>query len=374
MPSAPERPPLVIADAVRVYGGAERFVIDAAHGLIGRGWPVTLLCYPGSPLERRARAGGLRVHTAPTRANGAPWVVAPLIAWLRREGIGALLSVYDKDLRTAAWAARLAGRGVAVVHSRECDERIKDRPWIRFFYQRVADHVIVNSQATLGTTLRSAPWLRADRVSVVPKGIDLDRFARALSRPPGSPGRSAHPALVLGYAGQLVARKRVDALLEELSRLAPPWILRIAGDGPQLPHLRERCAALGLVDRVRFDGFVEDLPAWLADIDALVLPSWIEGWGYVLAEAAAAGRAVVAYAASSVPEVTPPRAGALLAEPEVLGSLSQCLLALLEEGPEGCRRRGRSLRAHAEQELGIERMIDDLDDVLLRACAMRAAS
>ena len=365
-----ERPPLVIADAVRVFAGAERFVLDAAQGLAGRGWPVIVLAYPGAPLADRARDAGLRVHTAPTRANGAPWVVAPLIAWLRRERVGALLSVYDKDLRTAAWAARLARRDIAVLHSRECDERLKDRPWIRYFYTRVADRVLANSEATRRTTLRSAAWLSPERVQVVAKGIDLERFAPALTQPPGKHG---HAALVFGFAGQLVARKRVEALLTALARLDTPWILRVAGEGPLLPALRAQCEALGVAERVHFDGFVDDLCPWLAGIDALVLPSLVEGWGYVVAEAAAAGRAVVAYDASSVAEVTPGTAGALLADPDAQDSLLHRLRELAREGPEGCRRRGLALRAHAERHLGIGRMIDELDCVLLQEIARRRA-
>lgn len=374
MPDRPHRPHLVIADAVRVYAGAERFVLDAARGLAERGWPVTVLAYPGAPLAQRARAMGLRVHTARTRANGAPWVVGPLIAWIRRERVGALLSVYDKDLRTAAWAARLAGRDIAIVHSRECDERIKDRPWIRFFHTRVADRVIVNSEATRATTSASAPWLPSERLSVVPKGIDPAPFDAALARPPGHQGR---PELVFGFAGQLVARKRVGALLDALAALdgpgARPWILRIAGEGPLLSDLRARCAALGIDARVHFDGYVQDLPGWFTGIDALVLPSWVEGWGYVLAEAGAAGRAVIAYDASSVPEVTPESAGALLADPADPGSLERALRALIAEGHEGCARRGRALRAHVERHLGIAPMIDELDRVLVAELARRRA-
>jgi glycosyltransferase involved in cell wall biosynthesis len=205
---------------------------------------------------------------------------------------------------------------------------------------------------------------------VVAKGVDLERFAPALSRPPGAHGVSS---LVFGFAGQLVARKRVDALLTALARLDVPWNLRIAGEGPLLPALRTRCEALGMTDRVHFDGFVEDFCTWLGGIDALVLPSFVEGWGYVLAEAAAAGRALVAYDASSVAEVTPGAAGALLADPQAPDGLLHRLRELAGEGPEGCRRRGLALRAHAERHLGIDRMIDELDQVLLQEITRRRA-
>jgi glycosyltransferase involved in cell wall biosynthesis len=52
----------------------------------------------------------------------------------------------------------------------------------------------------------------------------------------------------------------------------------------------------------------------MAAIDIFVLPSLIEGFGYVLAEAGAAGKPSVAYRASSVPEVVIDGETALLAE------------------------------------------------------------
>lgn len=356
----PDRPSLLIADAVRVYGGAERFVLDAARVLGERGWRVTVLAYPGRPLDLRARAAGLDVHTARTRANGAPWTVLPLAAWCARRRFDVVLSVYDKDLRTAAWAARLARPSTAVVHARECDTPIKDRPWIRWFHTRVADRVLVNSAATRRTTLDSAPWLPGDRVAVVPKGIDVDAF-------PERPASRADGPVRIGFAGQLVDRKRVDRLIDAVARLRGPAVLRIAGDGP-LRDALARHVPDG-VD-VRFDGFVDDMAAWYRAIDVFVLPSVVEGWGYVLAEAAAAGCAVVGFDRSSVPEVVPADAGAVLVDADE--ELAPALASLVDEGPDGWIARGRSLRAHARRALGVDRMASVLENELIHALAARS--
>lgn len=353
------RPSLLIADAVRVFGGAERFVIDAAVGLRARGWDVTVLAYPGRGLFERARAAGLDVHGARTRANGAPWTVLPLMAWMRRRRFDVILSVYDKDLRTAAWAARLARPDTAIIHSRECDAPIKDRPWIRAFHTRVADAVVVNSQATRRTTLRSAPWLAEDRVRIVPKGIDLARFDGL------RPARAEGPVRI-GYAGQLVERKRVDTLIDAVAALETPAILRVAGEGPLRAALEARVPA---GTDVRFDGFVEDMGPWYRSLDVFVLPSSVEGWGYVVAEAAASGCAVLARRASSIPEVVPEEAGALLVEADE--PLAAGLSALVAEGPDGWARRGASLRAHAESSLGLDRMLSNLENQLLDSLARR---
>ena len=167
---------LVVADSVRDMGGGERFVLDVARSLPPLGYDVTVLAYPGAPLHRRCAEEGFTVRTARTRANGAPWTVLPLVRWLRETRPDLLLTEYDKDLRTVALAARLSRLPIRIVHSRECDGPVKDRPWIRAFHTRVADRILVASEATRNSTVDSAPWLDPERVSVVGKGIDLAPF------------------------------------------------------------------------------------------------------------------------------------------------------------------------------------------------------
>lgn len=357
-------PHLVVADCVRDFGGGERFVLDLARWLPARGWKVTVLAYPGAPLHRRCLCEGLAVHTARTRANGAPWTVLPLIHWFRRHRPDLLLTEFDKDLRTAALAAHLSQTSIRIIHSRECDGPIKDRPWIRAFHRGVADRILVASEATRRSSVRSAPWLDPARVTVIPKGIVLEALAAV--------GPIGTGPLRLGYLGQLVGRKRVDVLIEALATAGTDASLRVAGRGAADAALRAQAAALGIADRVHFDGYVEDLAAWFGRIDALVLPSLEEGWGYVLAEAAAAGRLVLAYDSSSVGEVTPADAGALLVDPARPDALATGLRQL--DALDGADRldRAHRLRAHAEARLGLDRMLDELDTFFRDTLARKA--
>ncbi len=344
-------------------GGGERFVLDLARHLPARGWRVTVLAYPDAPLHRRCRELGLPVHTARTRANGAPWTVLPLIFWLRRTRPDLLLTEFDKDLRTVGLAAHLSGLPIKVINSRECDGPIKNRPWIRAFHNRVADRILVASEATRQSSIRSAPWLDPVRVEVIGKGIPL---APLLDIKPLQDG-----PLRLGYLGQLVERKRVHMLIAAMADLDQSVTLRIAGRGPQAGALREQARRCGIEDRVHFDGFVTALPDWFESIDALVLPSLEEGWGYVLAEAAAAGRMILAFDSSSVGEVTPASEGALLVDARDPGALAAGLRTMAAMEFSERSDRAHRLREHARSSLGLDRMLDEMDTFFRATLAPR---
>jgi glycosyltransferase involved in cell wall biosynthesis len=101
--------------------------------------------------------------------------------------------------------------------------------------------------------------------------------------------------LRLIYLGRIEdTAKGVFWLPAILKRLAPAVTLTVAGDGPDLPALRRRCAPLGA--RVRFLGAVapEQVPILLAHHDALLAPSRFEGFCLTLTEAMAAGCVPVA--------------------------------------------------------------------------------
>jgi glycosyltransferase involved in cell wall biosynthesis len=138
-------------------------------------------------------------------------------------------------------------------------------------------------------TRRALPGgLGAVRVrELVENGVDLARFTGA----PRAQRREG-PAR-FAFVGRLVGWKGVDLLLDAFAsvRRAVDARLEIFGDGDERPRLESQAAALELGDDVHFHGFVpqDRLPAHLALMDALVLPSLYECGGAVVLEAMAMG-------------------------------------------------------------------------------------
>jgi len=155
----------------------------------------------------------------------------------------------------------------------------------------------------------------AERIRVVLHGVDLDLF-----RPPAD--REAlrarlgltHPTLL--SVGHLIERKGHHFAVEALAEL-PEMDLVLAGYGPEEAALRRLAARLGVTERVRFLGFVDQaaLRDWYGAADCLVLASSREGIANVILEALACGTPVAATRVWGAPEVIDnPAAGVLIEE------------------------------------------------------------
>lgn len=138
----------------------------------------------------------------------------------------------------------------------------------------------------------------ADRLVVIPNGIDTKRFrpdagSRALTR--AALGIGADDHLVVNI-GRLVPEKAQAVLLEAFSLATPASgaTLMIAGDGPERSALEQHIARLGLAGRAILLGTRHDIPDLLNAADLFVLSSEIEGMPLVVGEALACGCPVVA--------------------------------------------------------------------------------
>jgi len=102
---------------------------------------------------------------------------------------------------------------------------------------------------------------------------------------------------VFGTLGRLHVNKGIDVMVRTMALLKAQGVaavLKIAGDGPEMPHLTRLIIEAGISDRVSFAGWIEEPADYLHGLDLFVLPSRVEPFGLVVAESMAAGVPVVA--------------------------------------------------------------------------------
>jgi glycosyltransferase involved in cell wall biosynthesis len=163
---------------------------------------------------------------------------------------------------------------------------------------RQADAIIATCSDEVFELLRLGADLR--RTTVVPCGVDLDRFTPHGPAAPRPPDR--HRLLVVS---RLVERKGIGNAISALARV-PGAELVVAGGpeagrlgaDPEAHRLVALAEGLGVADRVHLLGRVAqaDLPALLRSADLAVCVPWYEPFGIVPLEAMACGVPVVASA------------------------------------------------------------------------------
>jgi glycosyltransferase involved in cell wall biosynthesis len=183
----------------------------------------------------------------------------------------------------------------------------------------------------------------ADRVHVIPNGVDLGEFAPGPAERPRF-GLPEGPPLAL-YAGDLQSPiKNVDTALAALARV-PGLHLALAGRvaGSPYPRMAER---LGVANRTHFLGFQADVAGLMRSADFFVLPSRQEAFGLVVTEAMACGRPVVVSAAVGASCLVPAQAGVVVDPPGDVAGFANAFERLA--GNASARRAmGRAARAAA---------------------------
>lgn len=225
--------------------------------------------------------------------------------------------------------------------------------------------------ATSAPYIQSSPYLRplADRCTVIPLGIDIERF----SQPQSQNVKTLHaryPGPLLLFVGRLRYYKGLHYLIEAMKHIHAT--LLVIGTGPEAANLGEQAYLAGVADKVRFLGDISDdnLPAYYQAADLFVLPSShrSEAFGIVLLEAMAAGTPLISTELSTGTSwVNQHDTTGLVVPPRNPDALTQAINSLLTDG---ARRQqfGKNARHRAKTEFGqsllVDRLLDLYQDVL----------
>ena len=110
------------------------------------------------------------------------------------------------------------------------------------------------------------------RATVIPCGVNVDRFAPGEGAPWRRKMGIPASTFVLIHVGSLYAWRGLDYLLEGLAlfeQQVPDWELLLVGEGAEQASLEEHSQRLGMANRVRFVGQVPyaDIPEYLRAAD-----------------------------------------------------------------------------------------------------------
>lgn len=195
-------------------------------------------------------------------------------------------------------------------------------------YRRTLQHVDHLFAVTEEAAVYYRRSLAKNKVSVVPAGIDVSKYAAL-------PAGVKHNQQIVLAVCYLIKRKGVDVLLEAWSKIItrhPKARLWIVGNGPEEANLKQLTKELQLESKVRFWGFVDNkkVGRYYAEAGIFVSPTRAEPFGQTLLEAMAAGLPIVASATGGIIDIVTKEVGYIFPVDDV-GRLATALDKLLRE-------------------------------------------
>ena len=325
-------------------GGAQKLLTWIAPRLAARGAKVEVITIkdsgrlnPGVPVRR--------LHMR------APWDLSAI-----PKLVGILRNFRPHVLHThlvhANFLGRICGRLARVPHVRSTLHTLEGPAWhgvLERLSGPLADSIEFVS-AAVASHARRRSGLAGD---VVRYGV------------PEAPeaGPRAEPPLVV-TASRFVPGKGIDDLIQAVALINDlPVRLHVFGDGPDSTRLKHFARIRGLVGRVEFPGWADDLaPAWRGAA-AAAFPSRLgEGSPVAVLEAMMAGLPVVAADSGGTGEIVEDGVTGWLVPPGDVAALAD-RLEWIVRNPEGAGPVARRARAFARERFGVDRTVDCLERV-----------
>jgi glycosyltransferase involved in cell wall biosynthesis len=323
---------------------------------------VATLYNPG-PVADMIRADGGRVRDLGMTSNTQLSALLKLRRLIRDGGYDVVHAhLYRSQIygRPAAWLAR-----TPVIVSTEHSigethlERRRMTAGVRALYlssERMSAATIAVSDAVRE---RLENWgVPADRITVIPNGLDLDRVtfdkeAREASRAEFGLGPDDY---VLGALGRLDPNKQFDLVIEAAAPLLDSGTkLLIVGKGDEHAHLEKVARANGVAGQVVFAGERHDVAAMLSAIDLFVASSRQETFGLSVLEALGNGAPVLYTTCPALDGLDVPQARQV---PSTVEGMRAAMAAELQAGP-----RPREAAEKVIQEYGIGAVTARIDSL-----------
>jgi len=343
------------------FGGGERYVTDLTNTLIARGHDLYLAVRPQSPLPRHVQLPPEKILTLPLRNALDVPSAHELDRYVRRRKIEIVHAHMARDYSLAAYATR-RNRETKFVATRH----------VLFPLNRLHRHTLAHATKVIAVSAAVARELRSQRILsdkqivVVPNGVDIERFNRASGFDRARLGLPEEWLLV-GSIGELRTLKRHDDFIRAAALVAqkfPDAHFVLAGvdptpSGEVRASLEKLVVELGLRDRFHFLGWLDQAERLLGALDVFVSASETESFGLVIAEAMAAGTAVVATETEGAKEVIEDQKTGILVPIGDVNRIAEAVMTLLVDD----NQIGVRAREAANARFSLKRMVDEIERI-----------
>ncbi|WP_158638084.1 glycosyltransferase family 4 protein [Shewanella donghaensis] len=163
----------------------------------------------------------------------------------------------------------------------------------RFYWMLKLSYSLMDKVVSIAPSQQQ--WMLANKLLPESKivqlgqGRDLSQFV-ADRTPPESKHTPANQLPVFAAYGRFHQQKGFDLLLKAMAQVKQPCLLKLGGEGEQLPLLQQLAAKL---DNVELVGKIDDVPRFVSSCDAVIVPSRWEPFGLVFIESMVMNKPII---------------------------------------------------------------------------------
>ncbi|KQP39782.1 glycosyltransferase family 4 protein [Pseudorhodoferax sp. Leaf274] len=246
---------------------------------------------------------------------------------------------------------------------------------VRRVLRRQLHDLHIANAVSQGEWLRAYAQIPADRLVVIPDGVDCTHFVpRSASTPSVLDPRYRWVVC----AGQARSEKRIEWVIRAASRIIesgafPDVAFVYVGSGGMLPAWKELAATSGLADRFHFAGHHADLRPYYQSAVLMVHASELESFGLVIVEAMACGLPVIACRAAGPSETVVDGVTGCLVDVDDEQGFNDAIDRYLAR-PDLAQEHGSAGRARAMQKYSIFRQAADIAAAIEDTLSKRRAT
>ena len=294
-------------------------------------------------------------------------------AFLREQGVDI---VHTNDGRThATWSLAAKRAGAKLVWHHRGDPTAKGLRWLA---PLVADQIVTVSRFSLPPH-KGSRAAREAQVVFSPFDVDVSVDRAAARRRLLDELELPEDALVCGYFGLFIARKRPLAFIDTIARLRQLTSRPVAGllfgvaEHPELlAEMEARIADPALGGAVRLMGYRSPGAEWIAACDQLLVPAIDEPLGRTLVEAMVVGTPVIATRSGGNPEAILDGLGVIVPpdDPQVM---AMACATLAESPPEKLAAMVERARKSARERFAAARHVSAISAIYERLAGQKPA-
>jgi glycosyltransferase involved in cell wall biosynthesis/GT2 family glycosyltransferase len=359
-----ERTPVLYLAPWVDYGGSDKGTIDWFRWLDRERFEPSLICTQPSANRRlhevEPYASEIWVLPDLMEAERFPWFIFDFIESRGIEVVHIMNSRLGFDLLPDFASLPRPPRIVVQQH---VEEQTKDG-YVRYVatrYGNLVDSFSVTSEQ-LARAIEDYDIPRG-RIDVIYTGVDAEQeFSPMRAVPVEGLERDVVHLL---YPGRLTDQKDPHLMVEVARRLREReegFRIQVVGDGELAPEIQAAVRRHGLERHVLFHPPTREIDRWYAATDVLLMTSVFEGVPYVVYEAMAMGRPIVAPALAGNVELMGDEGGALIEPRDDVDAYVDHLVGLIRD-PERRRQIGEASRARALERFSLRRMAGEHADL-----------